>query len=175
MAIKKWKEISREIVFDNWRKIEKVVFNMPDGGIGSYYLKNEYLAVAVFALTKDKKVILAKQFRPGPNEILLELPGGLVEKNSDPIETAKKELLEETGYSGKLEFVASYYVDGYSNRLGNAFVALDCEKISEQNLDRNEFIEVELLSLDEFRKLLKSGKMTDLQAGYLGLDYLGLI
>lgn len=175
MTIKKWKEISRKIVFDNWRKIDEVVFEMPDRKRRHYYLKNECLTAAVFAITKDKKVILAKQFRPGPREILLELPGGLVEKNSSPLETAKKEFLEETGYSGKLEFVASYYVDGYSNRLGNAFVALDCEKISKQNLDKNEFIEVELLSLDEFKKLLKSGKMTDLQAGYLGLDYLGLI
>jgi len=173
--IKKWKEISRKLVFDNWRKIERVVFEMPNGKNEDFYLKNEVHSSAVLAFTKNKKIILTEQFRPGPNEILLELPGGAVEKNDNPIETARKELLGETGYSGDVKFAGSYYVDGYSNRIGNAFVALDCEKNSEQKLDETEFIEVELLSIDEFRELLRSGKMTDVQVGYLGLDYLKLL
>ncbi len=173
--IKEWKELSRELVFDNWRKIERVVFEFPNKKKGVYYLKNDCSAVAVLALTKEKEVIIAKQFRPGPGKILMELPGGAIEKNLSPVETAKKELLEETGYSGKFEFVTSYCTEGYSNFIGNAFVALDCEKISDQKLDETEFIEVVLLSLEEFKILLRSGKMSDLQVGYLGLDYLGLL
>lgn len=175
MTIEKWKEISRELVFNKWRKVEKVVFEMQNGNIGDFYLKKDGPVSATLAFTKDKKVILAKQFRPGLNEILSELPGGLVEKNSNSLKTAERELLEETGYKGKMEFVSSYYVDGYSDRLGNIFVALDCEKVADQKLDEGEFIETELLSLEEFRKLLRSGKMTDVQGGYLGLDYLGLL
>lgn len=175
MAIEKWKEISRELVFDHWRKIEKVIFELPDGKRGEFYLKKEMPSAAILALTKDKKIILAKQFRPGPNEVLLELPGGAVEENLNPLETAKKELLEETGYSGEFRFIASCYTSAYSNIVRNYFIATDCEKISEQNLEEGEFIEVELLSVDDFRKLLRSGKMTDIEGGYLCLDFLGLL
>jgi hypothetical protein len=54
-------------------------------------------------------------------------------------------------------------------------VATECEKVAEQKLDKTEFAEVVLMSLNEFRKLLRSGKMTDIEVGYLGLDFLGLL
>jgi hypothetical protein len=44
-------------------------------------------------------------------------------------------------------------------------VITDCEKVAEQNLDQNEFAEVVLMSLNEFRELLKSGKNTDIEVG----------
>lgn len=175
--IKKWKEISRETVFDNWRKIEKVVFEMPNGKTGSYYLNSEGDASAVLALTKDKKIILIKQFRPGPGKILTEIPGGAIKKGSNPLKTAKEELLEETGYSGKFRLVASDYHCGFSTVIRNYFVAIDCEKVSEQKLDETEFIEVELMPIKKFRNFLKNGKikMTDTAGAYLCLDYLRLL
>jgi hypothetical protein len=54
-------------------------------------------------------------------------------------------------------------------------VVTDCEKVTEQNLGNNEFAEVILMPLPEFRELLKSGKNTDIEVGYIGLDYLGLL
>jgi Zn-dependent peptidase ImmA (M78 family) len=54
-------------------------------------------------------------------------------------------------------------------------VITDCEKVSEQNLEKNEFAEVVLMPLSEFRELLKSGKNTDVEVGYIGLDYLNLL
>ncbi len=79
--VQKWEVISREIVFQQYhRKIEKVIFRLPDGTESDFYLKKEGPYFCILAITKDKKVILAKQFRPGPNEIILELPGGGIEK-----------------------------------------------------------------------------------------------
>jgi ADP-ribose pyrophosphatase len=54
------------------------------GKESDFYIKKEGPAASVLAITKDKKVILVKQYRPGPSEILLELPGGFVDPNEKP-------------------------------------------------------------------------------------------
>lgn len=174
--VEKWEELSREIAFQKYsRKIEKVMYKMPDGKESDFYLKKEGPATGILALTKDQRVILVRQFRPGPNEILSELPGGYVDVSETPEQAAKRELLEETGYEGVAKLVATAFDCAYSTMNRYCVVITDCEKVAEQNLDKNEFAEVVLVSLKEFRELLKSGKNTDVEVGYIGLDYLGLL
>lgn len=174
--IEKWEELSREIAFQKYsRKIEKVMYKMPDGKESDFYLKKEGPATGILALTKDQQVILVKQFRPGPNEILNELPGGYIDANETPEQAAERELLEETGYKGNAKLIASAYDCAYSTMNRYCVVVTDCEKVAEQNLEKNEFAEVVLMPLSEFRELLKSGKNTDVEVGYIGLDYLGLL
>lgn len=174
--IQKWEEISREIVFSKYsRKIEKVIFRLPDGEESDFYIKKEGPATAILALTKENQVILVKQYRPGPKEILNELPGGYIGEKEKPEEAAERELLEETGYAGKPQPVTSAYDCAYSTMKRYCVVVTKCEKVAEQKLDKTEFTEVVLMSLNEFRQLLRSGKMTDVEVGYLGLDFLHLL
>lgn len=174
--VEKWKELSREIAFQKYsRKIEKVTYKMPDGKESEFYLKKEGPTTGILALTKDQQVILVKQFRPGPNEILNELPGGYVGENENPQQAGERELLEETGYKGKTQLVSTAFDCAYSTMNRYCVVVTDCEKVAEQNLDKTEFAEVILMSLPEFRELLKSGKNTDIEVGYIGLDCLGLL
>ena len=174
--VKKWKELSREEVFSKYgRKIEKVIYKLPDGTESAFYIKKEGPAICVLALTKNKEVILAKQFRPGPNEIILELPGGRTEEGETSEQAIERELLEETGYKGKAKLVTESLDCAYSTMRRQCFVATDCEKIAEPQNTSSEICETVLLSLYEFRKLLRSGKITDVEVGYLGLDYLGLL
>lgn len=176
MEIKKWKELSRKVVFQKYgRKVEKVIFRLPDGTKEDFYIKNEGPAICVLALTKDNKIILAKQFRPGPNEIVLELPGGKAEEGETPERAIERELLEETGFKGKIKLVTESLDCAYSTMRRYCFVATDCEKIDSPKHTSSEITEAVLLSLDKFRKLLQSGQMTDVEAGYLGLDYLKLL
>src|SRR4030042_2629514 len=173
--IRKWEELSREIVFQKYsRKIEKVMFRLPDGSESDFYLKKEGPYFCILALTADKKVILARQFRPGPNEILLELPGGGINEGETPEQAIERELLEETGYKGKAKLVTEAFDCAYSTAKRYCFVATDCEKVAEPKNTSSETTEVVLLSLEKFSELLRSGKMTDIEVGYLGLDYLGL-
>lgn len=174
--VKKWKELSREMAFQKYnRKIEKVVYKFPDGTERDFYIKKEGPVVCVLALTKEKQVILAKQYRPGPGEILLELPGGGIEKGEIPKQAIERELLEETGYKGSADLVVEALDSAYSMMRRFCFVATDCEKVAEPQNTSSEICETALLSLEEFRNLLRSGKMTDIEVGYLGLDYLGLL
>lgn len=175
-TIKKWKEISRELVFQKYsRKVEKVIFKLPDGKETDFYIKKEGPAAGVLALTKDKKVILVKQYRPGPGEVLLELPGGYIDLDEKPEVAMERELLEETGYKGNVQLVTTCLDDAYSTMNRYCFVATDCEKIADPKTGNHEFVELKLLSLNRFRELLRSGKMTDIEVGYLGLDFLNLL
>ncbi|MBM2820278.1 MAG: ADP-ribose pyrophosphatase [Candidatus Berkelbacteria bacterium] len=175
IKMEKWQKISETPMKDNFRKLARRVFLLPDGRKEIYDVLLEYDTVCVLALTTDQKVILAKQFRTGPEKILNELPGGYIEKNESPKEAIKKELLEETGYSGKIDFVGKTIANAYSTRISHHFAAIDCHKIAEPKNDKNEFTEVVLVSLDEFKKHLKTGKLTDSLTAYTGLNYLKLV
>lgn len=174
--IKKWEELFRETVYEKYSQvIEKIDFRLPNGKVFDYYIRQSSHPVCVLALTKNNEVILAKQFRPGPNEVLLELPGGGRNSNENPEKSMARELLEETGYKGKIKLVTRCIDCGYSTTDRYCFVATECEKISEPKLDENEFIETVLMPLKEFREHLRSGRLTDVEVGYLGLDYLKLL
>lgn len=176
MEINKWPILKRESLFKKYgREIEQVDFELPDGSIADFYLKKEENTVCMLAITKNNDVILAKQFRPGPYEVLLELPGGGIEKGESVEDAAARELLEETGYAGKVEFVVQALDCAYSTRRRNCLVVTECEKVAEIQNTTSEQTEVELMTLPEFRKHLRSGQLTDIEIGYLGLDYLNLL
>ncbi|MFA6422343.1 MAG: NUDIX hydrolase [Candidatus Buchananbacteria bacterium] len=170
-----WKKIKEEPFNAGYRKLLKKTFQLPNGQVKDFDIKREGPAVCILALDEDKNVILTKQYRPGMEKILLEMPGGVVEKNEKPEEAVKRELLEETGYAGDIKFVGTSYDCAYSTMVRYNFVATGCQKIAEQNLDESEFIEVIKISLPDFRNHLRSGELTDVESGYMGLDFLNLL
>jgi ADP-ribose pyrophosphatase len=172
-----WKIISSETVLQLYRgSVEKRRYELPHGKQVDFHIREGEGSVACLALTKEKQVILAKQYRPGPAKVLLEIPGGGLDPGENLAEAAARELLEETGYQGKVQYVASSVPSAYAAYLKHSFIAVDCVKVQEPMVETNgETIEVVLMSLPDFRKHLRSGQLTDVEIGYLGLDYLGLL
>ncbi|NTU66741.1 MAG: NUDIX hydrolase [Candidatus Moranbacteria bacterium] len=174
--IEKWKPLESETVFEKYsRGIKRVDFEMPDKKKEDYYIAYGNNSMGILAVTEDNEIVLAKQFRPGPDKVLLEMPGGAIEDGEDIRKAAERELLEETGYAGDMEIIGKSFDDAYSRKERFCAVARNCKKIGEQKLDSTEFIEVVLVSLPEFRELLRSGEMTDVEIGYMALDHLGLL
>ncbi len=174
--IEEWHELKREQIFSKYScKIEKVDYKLPNGTVSDFYIKGEGVVVSSLALTPDNQVVLVKQFRPGPQKVLLEIPGGGIEPGEDHLTAAKRELLEESGYQGEFEFIGTCLDDAYSTMIRCCYVATNCKKVAEPIETPTEKTEPVLLNLQEFRKLLRSGEMTDVEVGYLGLDYLGLL
>ena len=171
-----WKKVKEEKYTVGWRKIVKKSFDFPNGYKADYDIADDGDAVCALVLTKDNKVVLEKIYRPGPEKILLEMPGGGLEREETPQEGMERELLTEIGYKGEVEFIASVYDDAYSNRIRHCFVIRNSKKIQEPEPEEDEGgIGVVKMTLDDFKKHLKSGQLTDIEVGYLALDYLNLL
>lgn len=157
------------------RRMVNRKFVAPDGRTLDFDIMESGDAVCVLALTREQKIILAKQFRPGPEKVLMELPGGKVDEGEEPEKAIKRELLEETGFAGNFQCIGRTVRDAYFTGHRWHFIATGCMKIGEPKNDDNEFIEVELLSIPEFIEHLKVGELTDALTGYMGSHALGLI
>lgn len=151
-------------------------FELPNGKKESFFVEKRMDSTCIFGLTEDKQVLLVKQYRPGPEEICKELPGGGVEYGEDLNKSALRELEEETGYtSDNVKYLCSLQYNPYSSGKKHCFLATDCKKSSKQDLDENEFINVELMGLDEFRKEIKEGKVRGIDVAYIAMDNLGIL
>ena len=69
--------------------------------IDPYYILKTNDFVTIYAKDSGGGILLVRQFRPALNKYTVEFPSGHVEKNETPLQAAKKELLEETGYTAK--------------------------------------------------------------------------
>ncbi|HRH32794.1 MAG TPA: NUDIX hydrolase [bacterium] len=173
--IQPWKKIKDEPYKAGYRKMVKRTFEMPNGKLSDFDLISGGNVVCILSLTKENKVILAREFRPAQERLLLELPGGAVDEGEEPEEAAKRELLEETGYIGEFQFIGTSLQSAYNILTRYNFVALNCEKIQEPTNFECEESEPYEMTLEEFRAHLQSGDLTDVTTGYLGLDYLKLL
>lgn len=117
--------------------------------------------VNVLPLTPDNDVILVEQYRYGIEKPTLELPGGVCDAGEKPIETAKRELLEETGfYSDEIHSLGK--VSSNPAMLTNYthfYVAKNCIKNGHQELDEHERIHVHIMPVQKFLEMVKSGEI----------------
>jgi len=160
----KWKTLSSTYLFsDLWFKVRKDKCESPQGNIIDPYYVYEFPEWATaFALTEDNKVIMARQYRHAVGEVCIELPGGCVDETDKNLEDAiARELLEETGYSfSSYDYLGKISANpSTNNNWMHMFLATGGKITSEQHLDSNEEIIVELYTIDELKKLLREKKI----------------
>jgi ADP-ribose pyrophosphatase len=130
----------------------------PDGRPATREVVEHPGAVAVLPLTPDRRVILVRHYRHAAGQTLLELPAGTLEPPEPPADTARRELIEETGFAPDrlTELVTFHATPGYSSERITLFLAEDCHPLPNQ-LPPYEIIDVVTIPLDSIRQLLLPG------------------
>lgn len=157
----------------NLLKVHRDTVRLPDGSHG----EREYIrhpgAVAIVALFDDGKLLLERQFRYPNRREFIEIPAGKLEPGEPPLATAKRELLEETGYVADewKRMGVMHTAIGYTNEAIELFLATKLTKKTAK-LDAGEFLETFLLSLDEAVAMVRDGRITDAKTmvGVLWID-----
>lgn len=120
-------------------------------------------AVAMVALTSEKNVILVRQYRYACGESVLEIPAGKIDRGeTNPVEAAKRELKEETGYSAeKIIYLGSINPSvAYSEEVIYIYAMTELTA-GEQQLDDDEAVDVVEVPFDEAYDMAAGGSMTD--------------
>ena len=176
LTIDKEKTITSNYVFEGNilnTRVDKV--ELPDGKDTTREIIEHSGGVAILPVTDDEEIIMVRQYRIAPDEILLELPAGKLEPEEDPRDCAVRELLEETGFEAETaEPLFSFYTTpGYSDELLYLFQAQPVVKVKEQKLDEGEFVEVEKIKSESIMDLIAEGKIKDSKTMIGLLYYLG--
>ena len=159
MLEKKWKLLRRRKVFQS--RIAKVYQDdilLPNGTrIKDYTVIEKPNYVKIVAVDKNKRVLVQREYRHAVQRYLWELPGGFIDKGESPVETARRELKEETGYSGgKFRFVGTLSDYGSTDtHVGYVVLATEISKGGAQQLEDTESItEVQLIPLTKIKKMI---------------------
>ncbi|MBR5639313.1 MAG: NUDIX hydrolase [Muribaculaceae bacterium] len=159
----RWKTLKSEYVFRRpWLTARRDVVQLPNGEINDEFYVLEYPDwINVIAITDDSHFVFVRQYRYALDLDSVELCAGVVEPGEDPIDGAKRELLEETGYgSGEWqEFMTIGQNPSTCNNLTHCFIATGVKKLQGQHLDRTEDIDVVLLTRDQVLEMLNSGEL----------------
>jgi 8-oxo-dGTP pyrophosphatase MutT (NUDIX family) len=129
--------------------------------MNEYYVLEYPTFINVIAITKDGHMVLVRQYRHGLGRTCFELVAGCVEEGEDPMDAAKRELLEETGYAGGTwtEWMTLSPNPATCTNLAHSFLATGVQKVSGQHLDPTEDIEVRLESPEFVRDLLMDNQI----------------
>jgi ADP-ribose pyrophosphatase len=137
---------------------------LPDGKITSREFIKHPGAVVILPLFEDGTVLLERQFRYPLNHVFIEFPAGKIDPDESPISTAKRELLEETGYTATdWQFICTIHnAIAYSDEHLDIFLARGLVAGNSQ-LDDEEFLEIFKLPLTDLMGLVQQGQITDVK------------
>ena len=144
----------------------KTVFTCPIFSVGERYCRSQENTLKTFSVldTSDwaiiipaldtergREFVMVRQWRHGARELSLEFPGGVFEKGENPLAAAERELREETGYKAKkIEKLGEFNPNPaiMSNKV-HFFLALELDPPASQELDEDEYVEVETVPWEE--------------------------
>lgn len=118
--------------------------------------------INVVAITEHDEVILIEQYRHGIQSVTVEIPGGMVDPGEEPLQTAKRELLEETGYAGNnwVSIGEVFPNPAMQNNKCYTFLTTNCKKVGETKFDTTEDIITYIKPIREIPELVAEGKIT---------------
>lgn len=163
--VKDWEKLNSEEIA-NYRifKMRRDVRRSPrTGAEHSFFVLQSPDWVNVVALTPENQVVMIHQFRHGTERVTLEIPGGMVDPHeNDPAETARRELLEETGYAAEqvIHIGTVHPNPAFLDNTCYTYLALNARWQQEPQFDGAEDIAVELVPIEEIAGMVGNGRIT---------------
>jgi ADP-ribose pyrophosphatase len=161
--LKKWIKISSQEKFSNpfWSyKLD--VCQIPNGKSYEYHYVHTGGSVFIIPVYDDGKILMVNQYRYLIDRFSLEFPGGGVKEGETPLDIARKELIEETGYDGTLQEVGHFIpYNGVSDETCYVFIARDLKPSALETKDEQEEFESLLLSVEELEKKIAKNEISD--------------
>ena len=158
-----WKRLGSERLMETpYFSLRTDRLRLPDGGIKDpYYVIERPDAAIIFPLTAAGEVVLVNQYRPPLETMVLGLPAGLVEAGERPEEAARRELSEETGYTGgEWELLGSVASSpSLKDNQAYLFLVRGVEETTTPDPDEHELVEVVRVPVKELLNLVRSGKI----------------
>ncbi len=134
---------------------------LPNGETTTREIVRHPGAVAVLALLGDKMLVV-EQYRKPLGKSQIEIPAGKLEKGEDPLEAARRELEEETGYRcGSIRHISSFYTSpGFADEILHLYVAEQLVP-GEAKPDEDEFLECDAITLEQARQYMREQRISD--------------
>lgn len=136
---------------------------LPNGQTATREIIKHPGAVAVIALIGDKMLVV-EQYRKPLEKCLVEIPAGKLDPGEEPLEAAKRELEEETGYRcGSIRLVCSFYTSpGFADEILHLYIAEELTK-GEAHLDEDEFLDCDAITLEQAERYIAEGRIGDVK------------
>ncbi len=178
----KWEVLSSEYVVESpWYRLRRDACRLPDGSlVESYYVREHAGFSVIFAITAERHVVFTRQYKHGIADFVLELPSGMREPGEDPLDCARRELEEETGYiAPHFTLIASFAMDPTSSTgQMHLYLARDATAQGTASQDATEDIETVLLPLDSVLAQIRERRVraqSQVASIYTALDHLGIL
>ena len=142
--------------------ISDIEVELPNGHRAGRDVVRHCQAAAVVALTHTGKIVLVRQYRTAIDRVTVEIPAGKCDAGEDPLDCAKRELEEETGFvPGKIRHLLTLATSvGFCDELIYMYLATDLE-LAGAHPDEDEFVNVDLVPVSELVDAVLDGKIED--------------
>lgn len=159
-----WRILARRTAFqaDPWLKVEVQKVELPNGRVVDEYLQVRCPRFAiVVARTRDGRVVSVRNYKHGIGDVTLDLPAGMIEEGEEALASARRELLEETGYRAECWRALGEYTlhANYGCGRGFFFLAENAECVAEPESGDLEEMDVFLMSMDEWQAAIARGEV----------------
>ena len=157
--------LERQTVFEGKvLKVRRDLARLPDGATATREFVMHPGAAAMVPIGGDERILVERQFRYAMGQMYVEIPAGKIDAGETSIQTARRELLEETGYEAQQwGFLTRIHpAIGFSDEVMDIYLARDLS-LRERAMDVDEFLEIEWVTLGWMMDELRAGRLPDVK------------